>query len=138
MNLSFIDTSVLVYAYDADAGDKHLKAQRLLRECWEKESGVISMQVLQEFYVTVTRRLPKTLPKANAREVVQTYHAWPVYTSTIEDIITASELEDHHKLSFWDALIVTSAQMSGAKSLISEDMQDGRQFGIVKVVNPFS
>jgi len=137
MNLCFIDTNVLVYAYDADAGDKHLKAQQLLRECWEKESGVISMQVLQEFYVTVTRKLPKTMPKEGAREVVQIYNAWPVYTSTIEDIIAASELEDHHKLSFWDALIVTSAQMSGATLLISEDMQDGRQFGLVKIVNPF-
>ena len=137
MNLSFIDTNVLVYAHDADAGAKHLKAQKLLQDCWETESGIISTQILQEFYVTVTHKLPKTIAKRVARNAVQAYQVWPVYQPSVEDIITASELEERHRLSFWDALIVIAAGMSGASTLISEDLQDGRQIGNVKIVNPF-
>ena len=137
MNLSFVDTNVLVYAHDADAGAKHSKAQKLLQDCWETESGVISTQVLQEFYVTVTHKLPKTLPKQVARNVIQAYQVWPVHQPSVEDIIAASELEEQHHLSFWDALIVIAAQLSGATTLVSEDLQDGRQIGNVKIVNPF-
>ena len=137
MSLTFIDTNVLVYAYDADAGDKHAKAQEVVRDCWESEAGAISTQVLQEFYVTVTRKLSKALPKQDARTVMQTYEAWPVYRPTVADIIAASELEQQHSLSFWDALIIVAAQKSGASTLISEDLQDGRQIGSLKIVNPF-
>lgn len=137
MNLTFIDTNVLVYAYDADADDKNKKAGVVLRNCWETESGVLSIQVLQEFYVTVTRKLSKAVSKQAAREVIQTYEAWPVYRPTVEDIIAASELEEQHSLSFWDALIVIAAQKSGASTLVSEDLQDGRQIGPLKITNPF-
>lgn len=137
MNQSFIDSNVLVYAYDIDAGDKHKKAQEILQNCWESESGFISTQVLQEFYITVTRKLTKVLPKAKAREIIQDYTAWPVYQPTVEDIISASELEEKHQLSFWDALIVVSAQNTGATTLITEDLQNGRQIGKLKITNPF-
>ncbi len=138
MTSIFIDTNILVYAYDADAGTKHLKAQMVLRDCWETESGAISTQVLQEFYVTVTRKLSKTVSPQAAREVIQTYRAWPIYQPTIEDVISASELEELHHLSFWDALIVIAAQMSGATTLMSEDLQDGRQIGSLKIINPLT
>ncbi len=137
MNLTFIDTNILVYAYDADAGTKHAKAQAILRECWETESGAISIQVLQEFYVTVTRKLPRALPIQDARSIMQTYQVWPVHIPAVEDVIAASELEEQHQLSFWDALIVRAAQVSGATTLFSEDLQDGRQIGDLKIVNPF-
>jgi predicted nucleic acid-binding protein len=137
MSPSFIDTNILVYAYDADAGNKHLKAREILQDCWKTESGAISTQVLQEFYITVTRKLPQTLPKRTARDVIQTYRAWPIYCPTIEDVLTASELEEQHTLSFWGALIVVAAQMSGAVTLISEDLQDGRKIGSIKIINPF-
>ena len=137
MTLKFIDTNVLVYAYDADADDKHLKAQEILRDCWENKSGTVSTQVLQEFYVTVTRKLSKSIPIQKARDVIQTYRAWPTYSSSIEDIIAASELEEQHQLSFWDAMIVIAAQMSKATILITEDLQDGRQIGSLKIINPF-
>jgi predicted nucleic acid-binding protein len=137
MSLTFIDTNILVYAYDADAGDKHKKAEALLRDCWETESGALSTQVMQEFYVTVTRKLPKTISKRAAREVIQAYEAWPVYHPNTGDILAASELEEQHSLSFWDALIVVAAQKSGAVDLASEDLQDGRQIGSLKITNPF-
>jgi predicted nucleic acid-binding protein len=137
MNQSFIDTNILVYAYDADAGAKHIKAKQLLKECWETETGVISTQVLQEFYVTVTRKLPQPLSKQLARDVIQTYRAWNVYCPSIEDITAASELEQQHQFSFWDALIIIAAQMSGATTLVTEDLQDGRQVNGVTIVHPF-
>ena len=137
MNSVFIDTNVLVYAYDADAGNKHSRAKEMLLECWETETGVISSQVLQEFYVTVTQKLNKPVRPEIAREVLQTYRAWPMHRPNIDDIIEASELSEKHKLSFWDSLIVVSAQKLGATKLVTEDLQDKQQIGLLTVSNPF-
>jgi len=134
---AFVDTNVLVYAYDADAGQKHEAAQARLAALWEDESGVISSQVLQEFYVTVTRKLPTPVRRQTARDVVATYGAWPVHRPDADDIVSASRLEERHQLSFWDALIVVSALRSGAKQLLTEDLQDGQRFEGLLVVNPF-
>jgi predicted nucleic acid-binding protein len=135
--LTFVDTNVLVYAYDADAGAKHAKAQSQLEALWRQESGLVSSQVLQEFYVTVTRKLSRPMRRQAAREVVATYRAWPVHRPDVDDLLAASELEEGHKLSFWDALIVVSARRAGAASLLTEDLQEGRRFDDVVVVNPF-
>ncbi len=137
MSQVFIDTNILVYAYDADSGNKHSRARELLRNCWEEETGVLSTQVLQEFYVTTTRKLPKPLALKSARDIIATYRAWTVYQPSIEDVLTASELSEKQQLSFWDALIVIAAQLSGASTLYSEDLQHGQHIGSVKIVNPF-
>ena len=135
--LIFLDTNVLVYAYDVDEGDKHKKAQTILRDCWDKENGAISSQVIQEFYSAITRKIPKSLPRRDARDVVRTYQTWPMFSITVDDIIDASELEEKLKYSFWDSLIIIAAQRIGAELLYSEDMQDGQQIGTLKIVNPF-
>jgi predicted nucleic acid-binding protein len=135
---AFVDTNVLVYAYDADAGQKHDSATRLLTELWTDRAGAISTQVLQEFYVTVTKKLPKPLTKRAAREVVHTYDAWAPHRPTVEDIVAASQLEERHRLAFWDALVIVAAQRCASVRLFSEDLQDGQQFGPVTVSNPFS
>ena len=75
---TFIDTNILVYAYDIDAEEKHVIARTLLTRLWENREGALSTQVLQEFYVTVTRKLPTPLDPARARRVVATYQVWPV------------------------------------------------------------
>ena len=134
---AFVDTNVLVYAYDADAGETHDAARALLASLWEAETGLLSSQVLQEFYVTVTRKLPRPLDPQTGRDVVGTYAAWRVHRPDVEDIVAASQLEERHRLSFWDALVVTSALRSGARELLTEDLQDGRRFGELLVVNPF-
>jgi predicted nucleic acid-binding protein len=134
----FVDTNVLVYSYDSDAGPKHTTARSILIELWSSRTGAVSAQVLQEFYVTVTRKLPKPLARRAAREVVETYRAWPVHQPGIDDLISASELEQHHQLSFWDALVIVSAQRSGARTLLSEDLQDGRRIGQLVIANPFA
>jgi predicted nucleic acid-binding protein len=134
----FVDTNILVYSYDTDAGIKHETARSVLRELWESRTGVVSTQVLQEFYVTVTRKLPKPLARQTARKIIDTYRAWPVHRPQVGDVFVASELEERHKLSFWDALVITSAQQSDARTLLSEDLHAGQRFGPLVIVNPFS
>lgn len=134
---TFVDTNVLVYAYDADAGTKHQSARSHLQALWRNESGLTSTQVLQEFYVTVTRKLGRPLPRRTAREVIETYRAWPVHRPDADDIVTASRLEERHQLSFWDSLIIVSARRSGARSLLTDDLQDGQRFDGLEVVSPF-
>lgn len=137
MNLVFVDTNVLVYAFDADAGFKFEKAQSILKDCWNNQSGLLSTQVLQEFYVTVTKKLTKKVDKQAARNIVQVYKAWSVRSITAEDMIDASEFEEQNQTSFWDSLIITIAQKTGAETLYSEDMQGGKKFGSLTIVNPF-
>ncbi|MGH9225361.1 MAG: PIN domain-containing protein [Acidimicrobiales bacterium] len=135
--LTFVDTNVLVYAYDADSGDKHEAARTRLEALWEDESGSVSTQVLQEFYVTVTRKLSRPMSRRAARDVIATYTAWPLHRPEVGDLVEASQLEDRHQLSLWDALIVVAAMRSGARELLTEDLQEGRRFNGLLVVNPF-
>ena len=87
--------------------------------------------------MTVTSKLPKPLRRQTAREIATTYSAWPVHRPDVEDIVSASQLEERQQLSFWDAVIVVSALRAGAKELVTEDLQDGRRFDGLLVVNPF-
>jgi len=137
VDLTFVDTNVLVYAYDADAGEKHEVARSQLQALWQNESGLISTQVLQEFYVTVSRKLSRPLPGRTAREVITTYGAWPIYRPDVDDLIAATELEERHQLSFWDSLIIVSALRSGAAMLLTEDLQDGQRFDGLEIISPF-
>jgi len=73
-----------------------------------------------------------------ARGVIDTYRAWPVHRPEVADVFVASELEERHQLSFWDALVIVSAQRSGARTLLSEDLQDGRRIGELLIINPFA
>ena len=135
--IAFVDTNVLVYAFDRQAGSRHDLARLLLADLWASGAGALSTQVLQEFYATTTRKLAQPLSRGAAREVVEAYRRWPVLTIGPSDIVAASELEERHSLSFWDALIVVAAQRSGAVRLLSEDMQAGRRFAGLVVENPF-
>jgi predicted nucleic acid-binding protein len=137
-DLTFIDTNVLVYAYNADAGHKHQTAKSVVVGLWNSRSGAMSTQVLQEFYVTTTRKIAQPLAPHAARQIIDTYRAWPVHRPDVGDILSASELAEHHRLSFWDALIVIAAQGTGATTLLSEDLQDGRRLAGLTITNPFS
>lgn len=135
--LAFVDTNVLVYAYDVDANRRHDIARDLLADLWKRRSGTLSTQVLQEFYVNVTRKLSKPLERVTARGVLATYQAWPVHSVTAEDVVAAAELEEREQLSFWDALIIYSATQAGAARLLTEDLQPGRHIAGVAIENPF-
>lgn len=134
----FVDTNVLVYAHDRAEVPRRRLATARLDELWRSRTGVISTQVLQEFYVVATRRLDPAMPRADAREVVVAYAEWPVVQVDSPLVVAASLLEEEHTLSFWDALIVESARRAGAAQLMSEDFQEGRRFGELVVDNPFT
>jgi len=122
----FVDTSILIYAHDLSAGDHHAKACAVIESLWETETGVISTQVLQEFYVTVTRKIRNPLKPDEAREIIRNYLAWPVQINDPETTIRASEIEEKNSLSFWDALIVAAALRLQAQKIITEDLNHGQ------------
>jgi predicted nucleic acid-binding protein len=134
---TFVDTNVLVYAHDVDAVLKQRVARDALRELWEDGTGLLSPQVLQEFYVTVTRKIATPLPKEDARLVVSTYMTWCV-DMTPAQIAAAFRIEDQAKLGFWDALIIASAAESGATRLLSEDLNAGQIIAGVRIEDPFA
>ncbi len=134
---TFIDTNVLIYAHDVDAKAKHEAAKRILRELWSERTGVLSTQVLQEFYVNVTRKIPNPLSKDLARTVVNNYAIWCVDTTPAE-ISMAFQIEDASRIGFWDALIVASALKSGAVRILSEDLNAGQMISGIFIENPFT
>ena len=134
---AFVDTNVLVYAYDHDSGGKHEVAERLLRDLWPEKAGVLSPQVLQEFYVTVTRKITLPLAKEAARRIVNLYAAWCVEISAA-DILAAFQIEDQAQISFWNALIVASARRAGAERIVSEDLNAGQTIAGIRIENPFA
>jgi predicted nucleic acid-binding protein len=134
---TFVDTNVLIYAHDADAGTKHETATDVLRDLWDRRAGVLSTQVLQEFYVNVTRKIATPLPKPAARAVVDTYRVWCIETTPAE-ISAAFLIEDEAGIGFWDALIIASARKASAARIPSEDLNPGQIIAGVRIENPFS
>jgi predicted nucleic acid-binding protein len=133
--LTFVDTNVLIYAEDGGDPARRDVAVRVLGELWESGLGVVSTQVLQEFYNVGTRKL--RMPPKVARTIVAGYAEWPVVETTVQLIVSASVLHERHRFSFWDAMVVEAALLSGATTLLSEDLQDGREIGALTIRNPF-
>jgi len=134
---TFVDTNVLVYAHDASEARKQPVARALLEELWASRSGALSTQVLQEFYVVATRKFDPPMSRPAAREIVALYGTWPLVRTDLPLILAASQLEERHALSFWDALIVEAARRVGATRLVTEDLQGERRIGGVRIENPF-
>ncbi len=134
---AFVDTKILIYAHDADAKSKHTVAKRVLGELWRQRTGVLSMQVLQEFYVNVTRKIKIPLPKDVARMVVTSYSVWCVEITPAE-ISSAFRIEDESRIGFWDALMIASAAKCGAGRILSDDLNAGPTIAGVRIENPFS
>ena len=134
----FVDTNILVYAHDRGAGTRHGQAKALVERLWSERSGVLSTQVLQEFYVNVRRKATHPVSSEEARELVNDYLAWGVVVNDGSDILGALEMEDRYRISFWDALILQAANRAGVDRLYSEDLNHGQQYGTVEVTNPFA
>jgi predicted nucleic acid-binding protein len=134
--IAFVDSNLLIYAHDRDAGPKREVAMTLFDRLWSERTGTLSVQVLQEFFVTVTRKLLTPVAKAQAREIVRAYAPWVISPTTPETILRATELSETASIDFWDALIVAAAEQSGAETLYSEDLNDGQLIAGVRVVNP--
>ena len=135
--VTFVDTNVLAYAHDRSETRKQAVAQARLEELWRERNGVLSTQVLQELYVVATRKLATPMPRTTARRIVALYAEWPVVQVDVPLILAASDLEERHALSLWDALVVEAARRAGATRLLTEDLQAGRRIAGVRVENPF-
>ena len=133
----FVDTNVLVYAYDSSAGIKNREARKILADLWASGLGVLSTQVLQEFFVTVTRKLPKFMDPGIARNVVRDLLNWEVVTVDGDTILDAIDLYRSQGWSFWDSLIIAAAGKGGCTLLLSEDLLSGQRVGKVTIRNPF-
>lgn len=135
---TFVDTNVLLYAHDASEIENQPIARALLEELWADRSGIVSTQVLQEFYVVATRKFDPPMRRSDARELVALYATWVVIQVDTALILDAATLEDRFQLSFWDALIVEAARRAGATRLVSEDLQDGRRIAGTVIEDPFA
>ena len=133
--LAFFDTNVLIYADDTSSPAKRKRAIALVAEHLRRGSAVVSLQVLQEYYVAATRKLG-LLPDTAQRKV-QILAGCRVVRFEVSDVIAAIELHRLNRISFWDALIVHAARSAGAAVLYSEDLQAGATLGGIRVVNPF-
>lgn len=134
----FIDTNILLYAYDRDAGAKHELARELVRRCWEDASGVISIQVLSEFFVRATRAGSSLVSPDEAESIVQNLsNTWTVVIPDVPVVLEAIRGRKVHQLSYWDALIWATAKQAKIDAIYTEDLQDGQVIEGVKFVNPF-
>lgn len=132
---SFIDTNVLVYTDDPRDPVKQTRAIRLIRDFLLQRSGVVSLQVLQEYFTTATGKLKLAADLAKRRvEALALLH---VVEPTLTDILAAIDLHRFHRVSYWDALILRAAKQSGCRILLSEDMQHSQVIDGVRIVNPF-
>lgn len=134
---SFVDTNILVYAYNADEGQKHTQAAVLLQELWDQKIGVLSLQVLQEFYVIVTQKIEKPISSDEAKKIIEDYiTAWEIVEPTTKTLLAA--INNKYQLHFWDAMIFAAAKEAGAKIIYSEDFQHDREIEGIRFANPFS
>ena len=132
----FVDTNILMYAHDTSAGEKHERAKAVVEELWRDRTGVVSTQVLQELAVNLRRKAGRPLDVKATREIVSDYLTWQVVVNGGESILEAMDLESRYQISFWDAMVIQAAQLSGADVLYSEDLSDGQKYGSVQVINP--
>ena len=133
----FVDTNVFVYVHDAGDPRRSAVAQEWLQRLWREQTGRTSVQVLNELYVTLTRKLARRMNAHEAWEVVRALLAWAPQPLDRELLPRAREIEQRYRLSWWDSLIVAAAQLQDCDVLLTEDLQAGARFGRVTVRNPF-
>jgi len=134
----FVDTSILVCAYDRAAGLKHERARQLVERLWASGQGVLSTQVLQELCINLRRKVTPPLPLHVIRGLVQDYLSWETVVNTPASVLEALEIEVRYQTSFWDALILQAAETSGAAVLYTEDLNAGQRYGPIQVINPLT
>jgi len=134
----FLDTNVLVYAYDTGSPGKQDVARTLLREAFRNGNAVVSAQVLGEFFVTVTRRIPDPLTVGEAQEAVSALQGLPVVDVDGAMVDRAIDTLRQYQISYWDALILAAAERAECEAVLSEDLSAGQMYHGVRVGNPFA
>lgn len=137
-NLEFLDTNILVYAHDRSSGEKCEIASSLIARLWHSRTGCVSIQVLQEFYVVITRKVRFPLSPAEAEKVVKDIGSWRLHTPQLDDVLKAIEVQQRYRTSFWDAMLLYSASRMGCKVVWSEDLNPEQFYRRVQVKNPFA
>lgn len=137
MTVEFVDTNVLVYAYDRSAGPKNRRGAALMERLWSGNTGCTSIQVLQEFFVITTRKIAKPLRPERARTIIGDMGAWRVHRPSVEDVLGAIDIAEKARISFRDGMVVRSASAQGATVIWSEDLQSGGNISGVWIRNPF-
>ncbi|WP_366922476.1 PIN domain-containing protein [Metallumcola ferriviriculae] len=136
-SLQFIDTNIIIYAYNRTDEEKHNRAKALMKELWEEGQGCLSIQVLQEFYVNITRKLSRPMPPETAAQIIGDLGQWDLHVPEMVDVLETIGIQKRNKISFWDAMIVCSAKSLACDILWTEDLNNGQYCEGVKVQNPF-
>jgi predicted nucleic acid-binding protein len=134
---NFLDTNILVYAYDKSEPEKQTKAQNLLTGGIEQEHSVLSVQVLGEFFNVVTRHIPQPMKSNEALEIIDMLGILPVQEIDLTMVKRAINTHERYRISYWDALIVSAAERAGCTCLLSEDLNDGQTYHNILVRNPY-
>jgi predicted nucleic acid-binding protein len=133
----FLDTNIIVYAHDLSAGRKHEVALKTVLDLWNSGQGILSTQVLQEFFISVTRKIPKPIEIRGAQKIVEDLLEWEVIINDGDLILASIDLHVRYHCSFWDSMIIQAAIKGRASLLLSEDFSDGQTIRGVKIQNPF-
>ncbi|MGB8425939.1 MAG: PIN domain-containing protein [Desulfobacterales bacterium] len=133
----FVDTNVLVYSRDASEPQKQEQAAAWMAHLWRTKTGRLSYQILQEYYITVTAKLQPGLDPESARQEIRALLAWRPIVLDDRVMENAWHVQDNFKVSWWDALVVSAAQLTDCRYLLTEDLQENQMFGSLRVTNPF-
>lgn len=133
----FVDTNVLVYAYDASAGRKSIVANKLISDLWRSSKGCLSIQVLQEFHNVVTRKLIRPLSLSESRLILEDFSTWKIHKPEVDDVLSAIRFQENYQITFWDSLVVQSANQLGCAVIWSEDLTHEQYYGNCQLLNPF-
>jgi predicted nucleic acid-binding protein len=134
---TFLDTNVLLYAFDRESVKKHPIARDIVEDLWRSGTGILSTQVLQEFFVNVTKKIAVPVPLRTARGIVLDFLKWKVVVNDGGALVSAIDIQAEYGYSFWDALILQAALEGGVTFLLSEDLKDGQRIQGVTIRNPF-
>ena len=134
---TFVDSNVLVYAHDDAEPAKQARARAVLADLWEQRSGALSIQVLQEFYGTVTRKWMDRADVVDARGIVESLAEWSPYSPSAADVVEAIDVSRRVDPSFWDALIIVAAMRTGSDVVLTGDLNHGQVVEGVRIENPF-
>jgi len=134
---TFVDTNILIYAHDRGAGAKRTSAAALLERLGSERRGLLSTQVLMEFYVAATRKLPRRLDPPTAAAIVEDFGTWPLFSPSVADILEGGRLAQRYRIHFWEGMIVRGAVALEADVIWSEDLNPGRRYEGIAVKNPF-
>ena len=137
-DLMFVDTNIIIYAYDVSSAEKHQRARELIAELWDTGRGCLSIQVLQEFYVNLTLKIPHPLTPQETTQIIEDLGQWRLHQPGLKSVIEAIHIQQRNKISFWDAMIISSAKELDCKIIWTEDLNPHQLYEGIKATNPFS